>query len=146
MDNEMLSTLADRRFPAGLRELPANDSPRNEAAKWVSQHIDAALGFKTQQMVDPDNELHRPRTWEDFEAILDRSGEDGMVLVPSSRGRDAEVFMRNAGQIWRFSTGPNGPVAELWTVPSPLSGALPPQMALAFNHCADPIPPSTATR
>jgi hypothetical protein len=128
--SRLLVEVARSRFPGGLRSLPAAESETMETDAWVDSRLD-----------NPNRSgVHRPHTWGELGALINRAGDEGMVLTLSSAGRQEAVYMRSDGRIWRIRVGQSGPVTELWRVPSNLSNDQPPRMALAFTHCADPVP------
>ena len=119
--------LAERRFPAGLRLQPNLESEMTQTADWVGARLD-----------DPTLPgAHRPGSWKAFRALVERAGEEGMVLSMGEVGRGPVVYMKSGDDIWRLAAGE----AERWTEPPALPGvADPPRMVLAFNKCADFVP------
>jgi hypothetical protein len=123
-----LLMLAVRRFPTGLRVLPSPDAETTETGAWVRERLDGGTGAG----------VHSLETWAAFRGLVERAGEDGMVLTSDEAGRQA-VYMQAGGEIWQIRTGPDGVAAVAWNEPSASSIGLevPPRMALAFNKCAD---------
>jgi hypothetical protein len=124
--NILLIRLAERRYPAGLRLRPTKDAETTSTAEWVGDRLD-----------NPSKAgVHRPKNWAAFHTLINRAGEDGMVLTLPEPGREPTVFMKAANQIWEIRADPQGIHAEPWTAPTAWLEK-PPRMALAFNKCAD---------
>jgi hypothetical protein len=122
--------LAMWRFPTGLRTSPIPDAETVDPVDWIGERLD-----------DPAMEgVHRLANWGALRVLIQRAGQNGMVLTLERGSSDLTVYMLADGDIWRIRNGPLGAVAQLWTEPPVLlPSPEPPRMALAFNKCADPV-------
>ncbi|MEU6208269.1 hypothetical protein ABZ814_32405, partial [Micromonospora musae] len=121
--------LAARRFPTGLRLMPSADADTVRTAEWVGERLENPTMAG----------VHSPRDWAAFRGLIDRAGEDGMVMTLPEAGQDVVVYVKTGGEIWRVRSGPDGVSTERWTEPPalPVGVEAPPRRALGFNKCGD---------
>ncbi|MFD0782843.1 hypothetical protein ACFQZ8_02720 [Micromonospora azadirachtae] len=121
--------LAARRFPTGLRSMPSADADTVRTADWVGERLENPTMAG----------VHSPRDWAAFRGLIDRAGEDGMVMTLPEAGQDVVVYVKTGGEIWRVRSGPDGVSTERWTEPPalPVGVEAPPRRALGFNKCGD---------
>jgi hypothetical protein len=122
--------LVAERFPAGLRLAPMEEAETVGAADWVRERLDdrtKGLG------------MHAPANWAAFRELIDRAGEDGLVLPLPEAGRASSVYMKSDDLIWQIHAGRDGTEAREWTEPPalPIGVEQPPRWVLVFNKCAD---------